>query len=148
LEVDNTEYCDGTYTRQKDRSERCALTAIHVRYWDYLENAFGWGSDIDHRPCPLKSTYQLARNVLAACVKDGNLDFDIGHALILYDQRNPTMSSGGDGDDQWRDASEAIKVPGALRRLSWQTFVAQWPNDRALNWLKSEIDAKYGIRPS
>jgi len=77
-----------------------------------------------------------------------NLNFGNGHALILYDQRNPTMASGGNGDGQWRDASEAIKAPGALRRLSWQAFVAQWPNDRALNWLKEELDAKYGICPS
>jgi hypothetical protein len=148
LKADKPEYCNGDYTQQNGRTERCALTAINVTYWNYLGNAFGWASDIDHRPCPFKSTYQLVRNVLAACVKDGDLDFDTGHALILYDQRNPTMASGGGGDSQWRAASKAIKAPGALRRLSWQAFVAQWPNDRALNWLKEELDAKYGIRPS
>jgi hypothetical protein len=148
LKAGKAEHCDGNYTQQNGRIERCALTAINVTYWKYLGNAFGWASDIDHRPCPLASTYQLARNVLAACVKDGNLDFGNGHALVLYDQRNPTMASGGKGDEQWRAAYEAVKAPGALRRLSWQVFVAQWPNDRALNWLKQKLDAKYGIRPS
>jgi hypothetical protein len=148
LKAGKAEHCDGNYAQQNKRMERCALTAINVTYWNYLGNAFGWASDTDHRPCPLDFTYQLARNVLAACVKDSNLDFSNGHALILYDQRNPTMAAGGKGHSQWRAAHEAIKAPSALRRLSWQAFVAQWPNDRALNWLKQELDAKYGIRPS
>ena len=145
LKVGKPEHCDGNYTQQNERMERCALTAINVTYWNYMGEAFGWASDIDHRPCPLASTYQLARNVLAACVKDGKLDFGNGHALILYDQRNPTMVFGGKGDKQWRSAYDAVKQHGALRRLSWQAFVAQWPNHRILNWLKEELDAKYGI---
>jgi hypothetical protein len=148
LKADKAEYCDGDYTQQNERTERCALTAINVAYWDYLGDAFGWASDIDHRPCPLAFTYQLARNVLAACVKDGNLDFGNGHALILYDQRNPMMAPGGRGDKQWCAAYKDIKVSGALRRLSWQAFVMQWPSDRALNWLKEELDAKFRISPS
>jgi Restriction Endonuclease associating with ARP len=97
LKSDKAEHCDGDYAQQNSRTDRCALTAINVTYWNYLGDTFGWASDIDHRPCPLKSTYQLARNVLAACVKDGALDFDNSHALILYDQRNPTMALGGKG---------------------------------------------------
>jgi hypothetical protein len=59
------QHCDGTYTRQRDRMERCALTEIRVRYWRYSADLFGWANDRDHRPCPLASNYQLARNILA-----------------------------------------------------------------------------------
>jgi len=93
----------------------------------------------------LASTYQLPRNVLAACVpEDGALAMDRGHALIIYDRRNPTMP-GGEGDRPWRGASATLREPAVLRRLSWQDFIG---NGRAaLNWLKEELGAKYGLCP-
>jgi hypothetical protein len=143
-----TQHCDGAYTRQRNRTARCPLTALGARYWDYTEELFGWSSETDHRPCPLASTYQLARNVLAVCVDEaGALDLKRGHALIVYDARNPSMALGGEGDRQWHAASEALRVPGVLRRLSWQAFIFQWPNDPVLGWLKQELAAKYGLCP-
>jgi hypothetical protein len=141
-----TQYCDGTYTHQKNRTRRCSLTTLGVRYWDYTAELFGWPSETDHRPCPLASRYQLVRNILAACVDEkGALDQQHGHALIIYDARNPSMVSGGKGDRQWREASDALRFPGLLRRLSWQAFISQWPTDPVLGWLKQELVAKYGL---
>jgi hypothetical protein len=40
-----------------------------------------------------------------------------------------------------------LKVPDVLRRLSWQAFIAQWPKDEVLDWVKEELGAKYGLRP-
>jgi hypothetical protein len=50
---------------------------------------------------------------------------------------------------QWLQAARAIvngieyvanlRVPGLLRRLSWQDFILQWPNDQVLDWLKEEL---------
>jgi hypothetical protein len=148
LKSHNPEYCDGTYTLQGDRTDRCSLTTLGVHYWKYTAELFGWSSETDHHPeCPLASTYQLVRNTLAACVNEvgGPLDLQRGHALIIYDARNPSMVSGGEGDRQWRKASDALRVPGLLRRLSWQAFISQWPNDRVLGWLKQELLAKYGL---
>jgi hypothetical protein len=140
------QYCDGTYTRQRGRTARCPLTTIGVRYWDYATGLFGWPSDTDHRPCPLVSTYQIVRNVLAVCVDEtGSIDVQRGHALIIYDARNPTMLPGGEGDRQWRAASGALTVSALLRRLSWQAFISQWPSDSVLDWLRGELDAKYGF---
>src|SRR5262245_29067048 len=62
-----TQYCEGTYTRQRNRTARCPLTTLGVRYWDYTAELFGWSGETDHRPCPLASPYQLVRNVLAVC---------------------------------------------------------------------------------
>jgi hypothetical protein len=140
-------YCDGNYTRQGGRTERRPLTTIGVRYWEYTPELFGWPSDTDHRKCPLASTYQLVRNVLAACVDEtGALDTKRGHALIIYDARNPTMLPDGKGDCQWHSVLSALTKPNLLRRLSWQNFISQWPSDPVLDWLKEELDAKYGLR--
>jgi hypothetical protein len=144
-----TQHCDGNFTRQRGRTERCALTEIKVRYWQYVGELFGWSSEIDHRPCPLNNTYQLARNVLAACVDDhGNLHTGRGHALVIYDQRNPAMAKDGTCDRSWRKAYEALQAPCVLRRLSWQGLIAQWPSDPILNWLKEKLSEKYGLLPS
>ena len=118
-----------------------------MRYWAHMEALFGWSAEADHSPCPLAPAYQLARNVLATRVgEDGALRPDgCGHALVLYDRRNPAMAAGGEGDRQWREAAGALRAPGALRRLSWQGFLAQWPGGGVLGWLKAEIREKYGI---
>jgi hypothetical protein len=39
-------------------------------------------------------------------------------------------------------AYEALRTPGTLRRLSWQAFIAQWPSDAVLDWLKDQLVAK------
>jgi len=143
-----TQHCDGTYTRQRGRAAHCALTEIGVRYWNYLEPLLGWAANTDHRPCPLADTYQLVRNILAACVSDdGKLTIDSGHALLIYDQRNPAMTTGGECDRQWRVVSGALRAASTLRRMSWQALIAQWPSDEVLDWLKEELELKYGLRP-
>ena len=73
------DHCDGTYTRQRGRRARCSLTESRVRYWQYLPELFDWPADRNMKPCPLDGTYQLARNVLAACVRpDGTVDANGG----------------------------------------------------------------------
>jgi hypothetical protein len=141
-----TQYCDGSYTYQRNRTARCSLTTLGVRYWDHTEELFGWPRETDHPRCPLASRYQLVRNILAACVDEtGARDLKRGHALIIYDARNPSMVSGGEGDRQWSKTSDALKKPELLRRLLWQAFISQWPKDPVLGWLKQELVAKYGL---
>jgi Restriction Endonuclease associating with ARP len=136
------QYCDGIYTRQRDRTLNCTLTEIGARYWDYVDGLFGWSPAAEHRPCPLSSTYQLVRNILAACVQEGGrIVLDGGHALVVYDRRNPTMMDGG-------TISSTLRAPSVLRRISWQSLLAQWPNDTSLHWLKNELGEKYGLHPS
>lgn len=142
----DAQHCDGTYVPQRGRTSPCALTELGVGYWRYTEQLFGWTPDSYHRPCPLAATYQLVRNVMAACVhEDGTVRTDRTHALILYDRRNPAMSPGGIADRQWSAATSAMAVPGILRRLSWQSLLAQCPTDPVLEWLRTELDAKYGL---
>lgn len=140
--------CDGNYRAQAGRSDRCALTTIGVQYWDHLPRLFTWSPDRDHEPCPFGAVYQLARNALAAVVTpEGQVDPARGHALVLYDARNPAFQAGGKADRQWEAAVAASLVPGLLRRLSWQrllTFIATVPD---LAWLVDALRDKYALVP-
>ena len=142
------DHCDGSYTRQRGRRARCSLTEIGVRYWHYLPELFVWSADRNMKPCPLDGAYQLARNVLAACVRpDGMVDADGGHAVVIYDDRNPAFLPGGEAARQWKAATGALMRRPLLRRCSWQRLVAHLANDPDLAWLVDGLAAKYGIEP-
>ena len=82
-----TDHCDGSYTFQKNRNDRCSLTGIGVTYWEYIPKLFNWKSNVDLIPCPLNHNYQLVRNILSACIRpDGIIAEDNGHALLIYDE--------------------------------------------------------------
>jgi hypothetical protein len=138
--------CNGDYERQAGRDVRCALTGIGIRYWDYLPDLFGWSYDEDHRPCPFASTYQLARNAMAATVTpEGRVDPHQGHVLVVYDERNPAFHLGGKADLQWQAASSACLVPGQFRRISWQRLCSALGSASELAWLTEGLRIKYGF---
>ncbi len=142
------DHCDGTYTRQRGRRARCSLTEIGVRYWQHLPELFDWPPDRDMSPCPLRGTYQLARNVLAACVRpEGAVDANGGHALVVYDDRNPAFQAGGEAEQQWVAATGTLRSEHLLRRCSWQRLAAHISRDPDLAWLVDGLAAKYGIEP-
>lgn len=43
----NTDLCNGSFTQQLNRKERCSLTEIGVLYWKYVSELFRWQNDID-----------------------------------------------------------------------------------------------------
>jgi len=138
--------CDGSYTRQRGRKSRCSLTEIGVKYWDYVPSLFDWKSDSDFDLCPLAYTYQLVRNVLAACVTPGgDIDTENSHTLIVYDARNPSFQSGGQANEQWNSARAALKIPSLLRSVSWQSLVEHLDNSEEVNWLVDQLKRKYGF---
>lgn len=144
----NEQYCDGNYRHQRGRLHRCALTEIGVRYWDYLPRLFNWEASIDHVPCPFRDTYQLARNALAAVITaDGTLDLAMGHVLVIYDARNPEFRDDGKAERQWRLATASCRVPGLLRRLSWQRLLRTLTSVPELTYLIDCAGMKYGLEP-
>ncbi len=143
-----TQFCDGTYSIQRGRTSRCALSEIGVRYWEHLPSLFNWDAASDQSPCPFGSTYQVARNALTAAVTDeGLIDVKLGHALIVYDARNPAFQSGGVAHQQWEDAAAACLVSGLLRKTTWQKIVGALADDEEMLWLGSALQEKYGFRP-
>lgn len=141
-----TDYCDGTLTRQRGRGERCSLTEIGVLYWKYVPALFNWQNDTDLSPCPLRRNYQLVRNILAACVRpDGTLSPDNGHAVLIYDERNPAFHRGGEGFDAFEETRKALKNSGLLRRCSWQRIINHIRGKADLAWLTQQLESKYGL---
>jgi hypothetical protein len=139
-------HCDGTHRRQKGRAERCALSTVGVRYWQHVPSLFRWPADQDIRPCPLDATYQLVRNVLAACVRpDGVADARFGHAVLLYDARNPHFAPGGQARQAVDSVHGALRNSACLRLGTWQEVVRALADDPDLSWLAVELAAKYGF---
>jgi hypothetical protein len=141
------DHCDGSYTRQRERMNRCSLSAQEIRYWEYLPRLFDWPTDVDQRPCPLASTYQLARNLIAATT-ESSADSTRGHVLVIYDERNPAFWAGGRADSQWHAAARDLRNPELLRKLSWQRLAGHLMDRQSLRWLTTGLRDKYGIVPT
>ena len=143
----NQQHCDGNYRRQRGRNERCALTEIGIRYWQHVPRLFDWKSDVDLLPCPFNPVYQLARNALAATVTGSRLEPDAGHVLVVYDARNPEYQTGGVAQEQYESAVEACRVPGLIRRVTWQRLARSLNGVPELAYLLTGLANKYGITP-
>jgi len=140
------DHCDGTYTHQRGRSDRCSLTAIGVEYWKHIPDLLCWPADEDHVPCPLKDTYQLVRNILAACVgEDEKLCPERGHAVLLYDERNPAFREGGAGWNAYEGVKASLKNADRLRRCTWQGITVRLREDEEISWLAEQLNLKYGF---
>jgi hypothetical protein len=140
------QFCDGSYTVQLGRSSRCALREIGVRYWNYIPELLDWSAETDHAPCPLNSTYQLVRNLLAVCAsRNGSVSFDSGHVVLLYDGRNPAFLGDGEGITAWNHVRAALKKQSLMQKCTWQEIVTCLRADATLDWLTMGLNEKYGF---
>jgi hypothetical protein len=146
LKKEHREYCDGSYARQGARSHRCALAERGMTYWDHIPNVLTWEVQQDHSPCPLAVPYQLVRNVLAASVDRGHVRAGRGHALLVYDGRNPAFQPRDGGT--FETLREQLRDPSILRRCTWQSILSVMAGYDNLQWLLCELGRKYGLVPS
>ncbi len=138
--------CDGSFRRQRERKSRCSLSEVGVRYWDHIPELLPWDAAHDIEPCPLRAPYQIVRNVLASVVcEDGTLDPERGHAVLVYDERNPAFRPDGEGMQEWEFVKRELRYPALLRRCSWQEIASQIRTRSGLDWLSAASKAKYGI---
>lgn len=137
-----------------------------ARYWDY------WPKISDQpRPetcteeCPLHSTYQLARNVMAAGIEPETGEFDEkGSALLLYDDRNPGFQVGddisglskailssskstGEGIRSFATLKMMLKNTTLLRSATWQSLAGLLWAEGSYEDLLRFLKEKYGILP-
>jgi len=149
LKRDDPEWCDGDYKYQMERSDRCALSARGIRYWAFVPELTSWTAESDHIPCPLHRTYQLARNLLAACIRPNNdvptVDPGHGHVVLIANERNPAFQEGGQGHEAVQAAREGLRDPTRLRVCSWQQVIAAMRKDPHLAWLTDGLHLKYGF---
>ncbi len=139
------DHCDGSYSVQRGRTSRCSLTSIGVKYWEHLPKLTNWTSEADHPECPLAGTYQLARNVLAATTSDEGVDESSGHAVLVYDSRNPSCSPTGKITAAYSRLRTSLKKPSLIRRCSWQSLLDRIRAESQLAWLAEAVNAKYGL---
>ncbi|MCA9872314.1 MAG: hypothetical protein KC441_01630 [Anaerolineales bacterium] len=140
------EHCNGSYSRQGTRLERCPLSSIGVLYWRYIPLLFKWQSDKDLLPCPLNKNYQLVRNVLAIGAKaDGAVSVDDGHVLVIYDERNPAFQEEGSALAAYIETQAALRKPTMLRKCSWQRITEHIRSCGSLPWLTEHLALKYGM---
>lgn len=149
LDPDDSEWCNGNYERQMQGADRCALSTKGILYWAFVPQFTRWTSESDHLPCPLHQTYQLVRNLLAACVQPDNdmltADPERGHVVLIVDERNPAFQQGGRGHSAVRATLEALRDPTRLRVCSWQQITAAIRRDPHLAWLAEGLNLKYGF---
>jgi hypothetical protein len=139
-------YCNGQYRPPHGGGKGCALTEIRVRYWQHLARLTSWREDQDMDPCPLRPTYQLARNVLAVCAKpDGSTNLRGGHCVLLVDERNPAFREGGRGHDAAKSLAASLKEARMLRLTTWQNVIERLRADSQLDWLVDGLHRKYGF---
>jgi len=139
------QYCDGSYTRQKGRQERCPLTEIGVRYWPLVPRLFRIDAGIDHSICPLNATYQLVRNLLATCLSAKGEVLADARVVLLHDERNRAFRPGGDGWRAYTQVRSMLLDPPMLQRTSWQRLARLLRSDARTTWLADALDAKYGF---
>jgi hypothetical protein len=139
-------YCNGSYAVQMGSQERCYLTNKGVRYWEYIPTVFSWASNVNHSPCPLYNTFQLVRRIFAASMgPDGKFSPKRGHAIQVYDDRNPAFRKGGKGFEAYESIRAALRYPTLLRKCSWQRLIEHMRSRSALPWLTVELESKYGL---
>lgn len=140
------DFCNGSYSVQKPRKERCPLTENGVKYWEYIPYLFNWDANEDKDPCPMFQNYQLVRNILAACVKpDGAISMKNGHAILIYDERNPSCQNEGKILRAYNETKAALKEPRLLRKVSWQRILQYMRVENLLPWLTEQVEQKYGL---
>jgi len=140
------DHCNGTYSIQRERKERCTLTESGILYWHYIPSLFEWKTDSDFNPCPLYKNYQLVRNVLAAGVKqDGTISVNNGHVVLIYDERNPAFQNKGEGLIAYKEVQVALQEPTTIRKCSWQRIIQHLRIKKILPWLTDELALKYGF---
>ena len=66
---------------------------------------------------------------------------------MVYAARNPKFQGDGKAERQWRVVVDACRVPGLMRRLSWQRLMAAIVHAPELAYLVDGAARKYGLEP-
>jgi hypothetical protein len=142
----NRDYCNGSYSQQKHRKSNCSLTEIGVEYWNFIPELFNIRNENEFVLCPLNRNYQLFRNILAVGVrKDKTTSTENGHAILIYDERNPAFLQAGKGYISYYETKRALINQKMLRKISWQRIVKTLRFNNTLPWLTEGIEEKYRL---
>jgi len=79
---------------------------------------------------------------------DLTTDSPAGHALVIYDARNPEFFGTGNAAQQWGITTEDCRRDGLFRRVTWQRLLGVLARVREFDYLVDGLEAKYGLKPS
>jgi hypothetical protein len=139
------EHCGKEFCEQGGWRDQCVLSSRGIDYWKYVPKVIREDALSSSVRCPLWSPYQLVRNILAACVENGTLALARGHALVVYDARNPVFQPHAGGT--FEKLREQLIEPSVLRRCSWQSIMSVMADYNDLKWLVRSLEQKYGLLP-
>lgn len=146
IDKEKTNYCDGKFYSRENQKEVCCIYKNSSNYWDYIPMFFDWEKNKAIDYCPLAHNYQLVRNILAAGLKEGtSVSAMLGHAILVYDERNPACHKGGKIFSAYSETRDALLDPEMLRKISWQRIVDQIRGKKILFWLTEALYQKYGL---
>lgn len=138
--------CDGRFAAQHRGGKRCSLAEPKTNYWHHIPHLFNWPANVDYEKCPFRFTYQLVRNILAACgAENPSTSLPTNRAVLLYDERNPEFQPGGKGMNVWKQVKSALKHPVLLQKCTWQQVMEELRPNRELDWLVRVLSQKYGF---
>jgi hypothetical protein len=121
---------------QISRRERCSLTEKGILYWKRIPALLQWDVEADQLPCLMHVPYQLVRNLLAA---------EYGHAVLVYDSRNPHFQRGGACAESFERVRNDLYDRSRLRRCSWQAICGVLASDSDLHDFVEELRLKFGF---
>jgi hypothetical protein len=113
-----------------------SLTEKGILYWKRIPAVLKWNVEADHSPCPMRTPYQLVRNLLVA---------ESGHAVLVYDSRNPHFQRGGACAEDFESVRNNLHDPTKLRRCSWQAICGALVGDSDLRDFVEELKLKFGF---
>jgi len=78
-------------------------------------------------------------------VKGGKANQGNGHAILLYDKRNPEFREDGKAHRAVCAVRAGLKDKRLLRLCTWQQIVKLLDADEKLNWRAKQLREKYGF---
>lgn len=140
LPSSNKSHCNGA-NPMTGGGITCPLANAGPRYWEEVPAFVKMEAWRARRECPMCEPYQLVRNILAAS-RPGR---ERGHALLIYDARNPASRPSRNGT--FEDLQDVLADPSVLRRCSWQSILAAMMDRPELQGLVQEVGLESGLTP-
>lgn len=119
--------CNGSYELQKNpitgTTQRCALSAKGIRYWELIPQVLRVPDDLDHSPCPfVGGWFQWMRNLVAAralAQQSGR-----PHSFVIACAEGEFPMSRKIQTAEWQRFTELLTGAVELRAVSFQRLLS------------------------
>lgn len=118
--------CNGRYQNQRnpltESTQRCALSAKGIKYWDFVPEVLRVSAETDHNPCPFAGgTYQWMRNMVAAHALERQEG--LPHSFIIAYADGPFPMARKIKSGHWQTFADTSTGAVQLRTVSFQHLI-------------------------